>query len=122
MANEISASANLSVTLGGSTVSSTCNKILDIAGNEVLTHIDSIGTSDAALPLSSLDNVGFLLVKNLDTTNFVQISTGTGGSFAAGVIGKIRPGLCWMGEPPSSTLYIKADTAACRYEATAVEL
>jgi hypothetical protein len=62
------------------------------------------------------------VIENLDATNFIQISTGTGGSFAAGIIGKCRAGFPWAGEPPSQTLYIKSDTANCIYKMTAFEV
>ena len=123
MANEITISAGLSTTIGGTTISSNRSKILDITGNEALSALDSVGfASDQAIPLSSLDNVGQLLIENLDASNFVQVSSATGGSFAASVFMKVRPGCCALIQPNTATLYIKADTAACAVKYTAVEV
>lgn len=122
MANEIAISAALSLTLGGSSVGSSRQVALTLSGNEGLSNIDSAGTSDAALPLSALDTIGYILVENLDSTNFVELSAGTGGSFSSAKFAKIRPGGVALLQPTATTVYIKADTAACAFRVTGVEV
>jgi hypothetical protein len=121
MANEISLNASLSTVKDGETIGGSCSKSLTQTGDEALKQIGIVAlTADAELDLSVLGDVGQLLVKNLDATNFISVSTGTGGAFAAAVFGKIRAGCCMVIQP-TRTLYYQADTADCQVAYTAIE-
>lgn len=71
----------------------------------------SVGTTEESTTFPELTNEGWLFMKNLDTTNFVQWGFSTavyGGRLKAGETAgpfRMEPGL---------TLYLKANTAACR--------
>ena len=71
----------------------------------------TIGTSEESNTLSELTTQGWVVMQNLDTANFVQwgFSTGVyGGRMEAGeTAGPFRL-------EPGTTLYLKADTAACK--------
>lgn len=78
-----------------------------------------VGTSYEVISTADLVSPGLLLMKNLDTSNFV--SWGVIGEAAGGgtitqffPVGKLKPG---EGYPwrlhPSCNLYMKADNAAC---------
>lgn len=64
---------------------------------------------------------GNLVIKNLDSTNFVTLSYDTGGSFAGAAFATIRAGGVLCLQPVSDTIYIQADTAAVTVHAFAVE-
>ena len=78
----------------------------------------SIGTAEESITLTDVTTNGFVLLHNLDTANYVQWG------FAAGVYG----GRMKAGETagpyrlePGATLYLKANTAACRVRVIAYE-
>ena len=78
----------------------------------------SIGTTEESITLTDVTTNGFVLLHNLDTTNYVQWG------FATGVYG----GRLKAGETagpfrlePGATLYLKANTAACRVRVIAYE-
>jgi len=71
--------------------------------------VQAIGTSEESLSTGDLSTYGWLYLRNLDDTNYVQVG------FSTGVYG-IR---LEAGEPalfrtePAATVYLKANTAAC---------
>lgn len=70
----------------------------------------SIGTTEESTAFTELTTEGWLFMENLDTTNYVQwgFATGVyGGRLEAGEFAMFR---C----EPSLTLYLKANTAACK--------
>lgn len=70
----------------------------------------TIGTTEESIAFGELGTQGWLMLKNLDTANYVRWG------FATGVYG----GRCEAGETalfrlnPGSTLYLIANTAACK--------
>lgn len=72
----------------------------------------SVGTSEETLSFSELGTEGWLCFKNLDPTNYVQWGFAT---TAYG--GRISPGGFGIFElEPSTTLYLKANAAACKMQ------
>ena len=77
----------------------------------------TIGTVEESTTFPELTTLGWLEMKNLDPTNFVEWGFSTG---ALG--GRMEPG-----EPasfrlkPGATLFLKADTAACKCQINAFE-
>ena len=70
------------------------------------------GTSESTLAFSELGTEGWLCMKNLDPTNYVQWGFAT-----ADYGGRISPGGFAIFEmEPSITLYIKANVAACEMQ------
>ena len=123
MASEIALGVSLTVTKSGQTISGSASKVLDLAGDEALAQLVSIGfAADQALDLSALNTVGQLLVHNLDATNYVELSYDTGGSFTSKKFAKIRPGCACLLEPSSATIYAQANTAACVVRICATEV
>lgn len=70
-----------------------------------------IGTTEESITFTDISTNGFVLMQNLDTTNYVQWGYATGvygGRMRAGELaGPFRL-------EPGATLYLKANTAACR--------
>lgn len=127
MADEITINASLKAVKGGAAVNSAV-----AAGGSQTTHTMSgsdmasftqliTQAADVALAIpANISPVGDLYVENRDSTNYLELSTGTGGSFAAGKFAKIRPGRRALFQP-TGTIYAKANTADCAASATAVE-
>lgn len=112
MANEIRVSASLQITNGNFSDSiSLSNKQFDQAnpggGNPGTIEI---GTTEESVSFTQLGTEGWLFMQNLDTTNYVRIG------FATGVYGiRLEPGeFSLFRLEPSATLYLIADTAACK--------
>ena len=82
---------------------------------------DIITASDSAIAVpASVTGDRFLEVTNLDTTNYIQLSNATGGSFAGGVFTKVFPGLpviiC-----ASGAIYAKANGAQVKIQFRCIE-
>lgn len=78
----------------------------------------SVATSEGSITFTGITTNGWVRMMNLDTTNFVQwgFSTGVyGGRMKAGQ----SAGPFFL--EPGATLYLKADTAACKVRITHYE-
>lgn len=74
--------------------------------------MQTIGTSNEALSFNSTDISGDvnLSIKNLDSTNYVEIFKDSGNSH---LLSKLRAGCsCQLAEVPSASLYARANTAS----------
>ncbi len=49
-----------------------------VSGDQLLQNIQTIGTSEEAILLGDVAAGGYVMMKNLDDTNFVEIRQGTG--------------------------------------------
>jgi hypothetical protein len=77
----------------------------------------TIGTSEESIAFGELSTLGWLIMQNLDATNYVEwgFATGVyGGRMRAGETAQFRLN-------PGSTLYLKANTAACKVVVYALE-
>lgn len=129
MADEITIAAYLVGTSGGSTVASsptnTTFKVNQTGTNKV-GQTQDIGTSDEVLDFGDVtagsNSLGWYMVENLDSTNYVELSLASGGSFAASAFAKIPAGTtfgpCYT---TTDTVYAKANTAACSIFLTAFQ-
>lgn len=121
MANEISISASLSVNKGGASLSRAIAKSFDMGGDDLGQGTQLIGTSDEQLVLpADISTAKVLVLENLDATNYVELSYGTGGSFVAEIRLDANGGFAVF-RPTSMTIYLKANTAACRVKWDVVE-
>jgi hypothetical protein len=119
-AGTIQVSTSFSVTKDGVTVSGSYNSgNLTMAGTEFVGNAQTIGTASEALVLGDITTIGFVMVKNLDPTNFVQISLDNS---QVNLVAKLLPGEATIFKPGTTTLYGKADTAACSCFVGAAEL
>jgi hypothetical protein len=77
---------------------------------------------DVQIPIpSSLGTPRDLLVENLDATNYIEVSYGTGGSFSGARSTKVLPLDRIIIQPISATIYAKANTADCVCQFSAVQ-
>lgn len=77
----------------------------------------TIGTTEESIAFGELGTLGWLFMKNLSATNYVEWGFATtvyGGRLEAGEIALFRLN-------PSTTLYLKANTAACKCVVYALE-
>ncbi len=112
MANEVTVGASLKFVKNGVTRLREFDAIqVDVAGANVLEHVQSIGTSEEAITLGDITVGGYALFKNLDSTNYIEIRQGTGASdfcrLLAGDIALFRI------SPDMTAPYAIADTASC---------
>jgi len=121
MASEISAAVSLNASKGGATVTASGTKTADMAGDQMITNVQAVGTSSEALVLGDVTTLGYLLIKNLDATNYVEVASDTAFG-ASDIISKLLAGDIMLVKSPVATLYVKANTAACNISVTAVEL
>lgn len=75
-------------------------------------NYDSIGTSEEALDMSDISTIELIVIKNLDSTNYVEIDCNYS-SFIAAI--KIDAGKVAVFKP-SGTVYAKANESACNVE------
>lgn len=120
MANEISVSSRLKVANGLLKFEyNTGNLQFDqTAAGGPTPGVITVGITEETIALGELSTLGWVLMRNLDSTNYVQWG------FATGVYG----GRMEAGEPagpfrlePGTTLYMKANTAACKVLVYALE-
>ncbi|MBM3882879.1 MAG: hypothetical protein FJ387_24680 [Verrucomicrobia bacterium] len=114
MANEISITASLTGSKGGATLNSgALSKTLDMAGADFYSTTLTV-TSGAevthAIP-SGIGDCGWILIKNLDASNYVKVGFATADykiRIPAGSFALFRPE-----DLAIANLYLRADTADC---------
>lgn len=75
----------------------------------------SIGTSDEAVTFTDISTLGWLIMRNLDTSNYVEWGPESGGAMVA--VGRMEAGeVAVFRLKPGITLRLQANTAACRVE------
>ena len=112
MANEISVTVRFDITNGNYSPGSinVSGATYDQTAVGCAEGVQEIGTTEESLSTGDLTTYGWLYMRNLDDTNYVQwgFSTGVyGGRMEAGeTAGPFRT-------EPAATMYLKANTAAC---------
>lgn len=117
MANELSIMVNLSFSKGGAEVTKSCNKNVTITGDAFTHGVQSVGTSEEELVQGAeLGTPGYMLVINLDSTNYVEIGSTTGVYDI-----KLKAGEFALYRHNSATVYAKANTGTCLVEYCLIE-
>lgn len=122
MANEISVRGYLTGTKNGVTVTGDTTKSITLAGSQLASGVQNIGTTTEQLSFPAdltTEGIGYLYVKNLDATNYVEIGLNTPVTqimikLLAGQVAVFPP---YSGNP---TIYAKANTAAINLQWVAV--
>lgn len=98
------------------------NVDVDMGGDDAGQQTQDIAITDAALAIpASVTTVGSLYIENLDATNFLELSTGTGAGFDAARFAKIPAGLRMLLLPFSWTIYARANTAGVKVLTQVIE-
>lgn len=114
MANEISVSFRFGVTNGNydpGTINVSNQQITQTAAGAA-EGIQNIGTSEEELSNGGLSTEGWIFMRNLNATNYIQVG------FSTGVYGiRLEAGECAMFRTePNCTIYMKANTGACNLQ------
>lgn len=119
MANEITFTASLAATKSGVTVTTGSQSAqATMAGDQMITNVQAVGTDAEALLLGDVSSLGFVFVRNLDATNFVELSLESDGSSP---FAKLLAGEFAVFPAATATMYAIADTAGCNVQVVAVE-
>lgn len=111
MANEIKYQLSLTATKGFMSVANqTAILSADMTGDPVASGVQSIGTTAVAIGIGGVTTAGFSFFRNLSTTNFVEIGTGTGGSFVS--FAKLKAGESAIIRLGTNAPTARANTAA----------
>jgi hypothetical protein len=108
MANELTTGINFSYVKDGVSENFNLSRQSDIATGRVSKASQVIGTSEEQFSLVDVAAARYVVVQNLDETNFVQVGTAAGAYSV-----KLLPGDIAMFPPNASALFLKADTASC---------
>jgi len=104
-------STNITYNKGGAKTSVAIDALaVDVSGTEVAEGVVSVATTAGALTLPAAP--GLCFVKNLDSTNFIQV-----GPDATNWFVKLTPEMPWAIFPLNGTaIQAKADTAPCNLQ------
>lgn len=121
MSNTINFSVTAGVTLSaGGTITGTGSGTITQAGTDNIGSVQNIGTSTEALVIGDVTTIGYLFLKNLDATNYVEISLTS--PVGAEAFIKLLAGECAFLPTRQTTIYGKANTAAVDLLVVAMEL
>lgn len=117
MANELTINASMEY-LDSEEVSaslSVVDKLVTVTTKKPIRNRQTITTSEVAINLGGLASIGWVMFKNLDSTNYIEIKTGTAGT----IIGKMLAGETYgpvrIGSGITAPFAI-ANTASCDME------
>lgn len=113
MANEGNLRINATFTKDSTSLSRSLTDTFDVSGTPAIINIQSIGTSDETLTVGDVSSLGYIVCKNRDATNYLELGYTSGTYFAklkAGEICAFRAG------SGLTTIHAKANTAACDLE------
>lgn len=119
MANEVSFSGTLRATKNSATVQSSVSDTADMSADALYSATQSVGTSAEAITLGEVSSLGYVLVQNLDSTNYVELSLDNS---MTQKFSKLLAGQFALFPSSTATLYARANTAACLCQVTAVSL
>lgn len=125
MANEITVRAQLSITKSGTTASGDTTDTIDLTGNGKYSNVQTIGTSEEIISFPAdlvTEGVGYIWLKNLDATNYVEIFqniTATRHLFAKLKAGEVMVWRCPKAATNDPDIYATANTASIALQVVA---
>lgn len=112
MANELTITTSLTFVKGNAqTTRNSGSASVTVSGTAYTTGVQSIGTSDETLSLDEIVTPGYLLLHNLNATNFILVGA-DGSSYPV----KLKAGEWGMFRFNGAAIHAKADTGACLLE------
>lgn len=90
------------------------NLVVDLTGSRFVANVQDVGTSHEALVVGDLSTAGYIWIKNLDPTNYVEIGILDSGTFYPTCkLKALREALF-----PAAVvaLYAKANTSPCKLQ------
>ena len=117
MADELKINLSVSFSKGGANFTKQKSINIDVSGDSYTSAVQNIGTTEEALTLvPDLTTPGYVILINLDSTNYVEVGSTTGVYDL-----KLKPGELALYRHNSSTIYAKANTSAINLEYIVVE-
>jgi hypothetical protein len=122
MADEITVSASLKCVNGNYTAYRSVTRLqvtqatLGGQGN-----VQTIGTSYEAIVLGDVSAEGYVYIRNLDDTNFVQIGLDAGAALTPVARLDAAGGVALFRLDAAATLFAESDTAACKIDVLILE-
>lgn len=110
MANEIQISASLAVNRSGATFTGIGSANITQGGTPSIANTQVVGTSTEALYLGDVTAVGYIFLKNLDASNYVEVGLATPVLPASAFI-TLLPGECALVPTRLETIYALANSA-----------
>lgn len=121
MSNSITVSVTASVALAaGGSISGSGSISASQAGTNNIGNVQNIGTTTEQLTYGDVTTIGYLFLHNLDSTNYVEFDLNT--PVAGTAFCKLLPGESAFIPTRQTTIYAKANTAACDVHVVAFEL
>ena len=117
MANEISFSTSMSAAKNSATVSGSFSKTKDMSGDQMITNVQAIGTSNEAIVLGDISLPGVVMFKNMDATNYIELALD---SSTTQVFSKLLAGESTLVHAVAA-IYARANTASCNLLVVAAE-
>jgi hypothetical protein len=116
MAQELSINISAALSKGNlkASVSPGVLKV-DVTGSVFIDNVQTVGTSEEAVVFGDVATPGYVYVRNLDATNYVQLGATTGVYTI-----KLMPGENALFRLSGTTLFALANTAACNVQVVAI--
>lgn len=109
MPNEIALVGSLAVNRNGNNTIASATAAVTQSGTDYQLSTQNVGTSAELLDKGDIGTVGYLFVKNLDPTNYVELALDSG---ATQIFAKLLPGEFAL-IPTRQQCYGRANTGAC---------
>ena len=117
MSNELSLTISLIFSKGGAETQKAESKQVTVTGDAFTQGVQAIGiTEEEVVQGADVGTPGYVYVKNMDATNYVELGSTTG---VYDIKLKAKEFALWRHN--SATLYAKANTAICNIEYIIVE-
>ncbi len=117
MTDELRLGFVLSFSKGNASIKKAEHIEVDVTGDAYESAVQEVGTSEEALAQGAdLGTPGYVMVKNMDSTNYVEIGSTTGVYDI-----KLKAGQLAVWPHNSATIYAKANTATVKVEYTIIE-
>ena len=119
MANELTVSASLSFEKNGiSAEFKELARSFDVAGDQYIRNIQSVSIAEVTLDKGGITTIGWIAIKNLDATNYLELTGATSGD----VLAKLPAGGFAVFPVASANIFAAANTAACLVDYLMIEL
>ena len=116
MANEVSVSMTLGYSKNKAAARLSTVYTVTQVGDKYMAGVQIIGTTEESFAKGDIGTIGFVAVRNMDATNFVQLGAATGAYSV-----KLLPGQGAVVPWGASNTFVKADTASCEVEYLLIE-
>jgi len=117
MANELTLTVGMTFSKGGAEGQRSDSIQVTVTGDAFNHNVQEVGTTEEELAQNTiLGTPGYLFVKNLDATNYVEIGTTTT-KYAV----KLKAKEIALFRVDGTTIYAKANSAACNVEYWLIE-